>query len=164
MVNHEPELAMKYFLVDKVDSLESGKRIKTSKCVTLAEEYLSDHFPTFPVLPGVLQLQGLIESAAWLVREAENFAHSMILLKQTRNVKFKRFLAPGERITYTITVKALEEELSSFEGHGESAGRRVVEARFALRHFNLVDRGDSFAAADAEVIESLKSRWKRLCS
>ena len=52
MANHEPELAMKYFLVDKVDSLESGKRITASKCVTLAEEYLSDHFPTFPVLPG----------------------------------------------------------------------------------------------------------------
>ena len=154
---------MKYFLVDKVDSLESGKGIKASKCVTLAEEYLSDHFPTFPVLPGVLQLQGLIESAAWLVREAENFAHSMILLKQTRNVKFKRFLAPGEKITYTVGVKALEEALSSFKGHGESEGRRVVEATFTLRHFNLVERGDSFAAADAEVIKSLKSRWKLLC-
>jgi 3-hydroxyacyl-[acyl-carrier-protein] dehydratase len=108
-------------------------------------------------------LQGLIESAAWLVREAENFAHSMILLKQARNVKFKRFLAPGERITYIIAAKALEEKLSSFKGHGESEGHRVVEATFTLRHFNLADRNDSFAAADAEVIESLKSRWKLLC-
>ena len=154
---------MKYYLVDKVDSLESGKRITASKCVTLAEEYLSDHFPTFPVLPGVLQLQGLIESATWLVREAENFAHSMILLQQTRNVKFKSFLAPGQKVTYTVGVKALDRESSSFEGHGESEGRRVVEARFTLRHFNLVDRGDAYAAADAEVIESLKSRWKLLC-
>jgi len=155
---------MRFILIDKVVSLESGKRIQTIKGVSLAEEYLGDHFPTFPVLPGVLLLQGMIESASWLVREAQSFANSMVLLEQTRNVKFKSFLAPGQQIQYTVDVKTLADNLSSFVGVGEAQGRRIVEARFALRHFNLVERNDAYAAADAEVIEALKRRWKLLAT
>ena len=55
---------MRFILIDKIVSLKTGKEIKTVKNVSLAEEYLADHFPTFPVLPGVLLLQGLIESAS----------------------------------------------------------------------------------------------------
>jgi len=83
---------MRFILIDKVVSLEAGEQIKAVKNVSLSEEYLADHFPTFPVLPGVLLLEGLIESASWLVRQTENFAHSMILLEQARNVKYKSFL------------------------------------------------------------------------
>ena len=102
---------MRFILIDKVLSLDSGKRIETIKNVSLAEEYLGDHFPTFPVLPGVLLLQGLIESASWLVREAQGFSHSMILLEHTRNVKYKSFLAPGMQIRYVVEVKTLENNI-----------------------------------------------------
>ena len=68
---------MRFILIDKIISSEAGKQIKTIKSVSLAEEYLADHFPIFPVLPGVLLLQGLIESASWLVRETKNFAYSI---------------------------------------------------------------------------------------
>ena len=149
-------------MIDKVVSLEAGKEIKTVKNVSLSEEYLADHFPTFPVLPGVLLLEGLIESASWLVRQTENFAHSMILLEQARNVKYKSFLAPGSRIEYTVKARTIEENVSSFAGFGISQGERIVEARFALKHFNLADGNSSMAAVDSEIIESLKKRWELL--
>ena len=161
---------MRFILIDKIVSLESGKEIKAVKSVSLAEEYLADHFPTFPVLPGVLLLEGLIESASWLVREAENFAHSMILLEQARNVKYRSFLAPGARIEYTVQARTIEENLSSFNGFGLSEGQKIVEARFGLRHFNLADdprrqqAGPAMAAVDARVIENMKKRWKLLSS
>jgi 3-hydroxyacyl-[acyl-carrier-protein] dehydratase len=153
---------MRFILIDKVILLEAGKQIKTVKNVSLSEEYLADHFPTFPVLPGVLLLEGLIESASWLVRRTENFAHSMILLEQARNVKYKSFLAPGSQIEYTVKVRNIEENASSFSGVGISEGEKIVDARFALKHFNLADENSAMAAVDAQVIESLKKRWELL--
>jgi len=156
------ENIMRFILIDKVVSFEAGKQLKAVKSVSLAEEYLGDHFPTFPVLPGVLLLEGLIESASWLVRKSEGFAHSMILLEQAKNVRYKSFLSPGAQIEYTVDAKAIEDNVSSFTGLGVSQGERIVEARFALRHFNLADDDSAMAAVDGAVVENMKNRWKLL--
>src|SRR4030042_5946622 len=126
---------MRFILIDKVISLEVGSQLRAVKNVSLTEEYLGDHFPSFPVLPGVLLLEGLIESASWLGRRTENFAHSMILLEQARNVKYKSFLAPGAQIEYTVEAKTIEENVSGFTGFGLSQDEKIVEARFRRRHF-----------------------------
>ena len=155
-------LNMRFILIDKIVELAPGKRIKAVKGVTLAEEYLADHFPTFPVLPGVLLLEGLIESASWLVRVTESFAHSMVLLEEARNVKYKSFLAPGAQIEYSVEAKTIEENVSSFSGTGVSNGEQIVEARFGLRHFNLAEQDSAMAAVDAKIISEMKKRWELL--
>jgi 3-hydroxyacyl-[acyl-carrier-protein] dehydratase len=153
---------MRFILIDKVVSIEPGKEIKTIKNISLAEEYLGDHFPTFPVLPGVLLLEGLIESASWLVRQTENYAHSMVLLEQARNVKYKSFAAPGAQIEYTVQAGDIEENVSNFTGFGRSKDENIIEAKFALRHFNLGEENPVMAAVDAQIIENMKNRWKLL--
>ena len=150
---------MRFILIDKIVSLEKGKRLTAVKSVSLAEEYLADHFPTFPVLPGVLLLEGLVESASWLVRVTQDFAHSMVLLEQARNVKYKSFMAPGSQIEYTVEVKTLEENVSSFFGCGVADGQEIVEARLGLRHFNLADREPALVTVDSQVIEQMRNRY-----
>ena len=153
---------MKFILIDRIVSLEEGRRLTAVKCVSLAEEYLGDHFPTFPVLPGVLLLEGLVESAAWLVRKTEGFAHSMILLAEARNVKYRSFLPPGSQIQYTVEARAIEESVSSFAGCGVADGEKIVEARFGLRHFNLSERNPALTGVDAHIVEQMKNRYNLL--
>jgi len=153
---------VRYILVDKIVTYDIGKSIQTVKGVSLAEEYLQDHFPTFPVLPGVFLLQGLVETASWLVRLSEGFSHSMVLLEKARNVKYKSFLAPGMQITYDVQVKNLEDRSSRFQGAGTVDGKPIVEARFDLRHFNLAERHPDRAVSDTEIITHLKKRLQLL--
>jgi 3-hydroxyacyl-[acyl-carrier-protein] dehydratase len=153
---------MRFILIDKIVSSEKGKRLTSVKSVSLAEEYLADHFPTFPVLPGVLLLEGLVESASWLVRITQDFAYSMVLLEQARNVKYKSFLAPGSQIEYTVEAKTIEEGVSSFFGRGVADGQEIVEARLGLKHFNLADRNPALATVDSEVIRQMKNRYALL--
>lgn len=155
---------MKFILIDKITALEPGKRLTAVKSVSLAEEYLGDHFPTFPVLPGVLLLEGLIESASWLVREHQNFSHSMVLLECAKNVKYKSFAAPGMQIQYDVTAMAIEDNTSTFKGVGICGDEPIVEARLTLRHFNLATENPKLAHVDGQVVENMKQRWKLLCT
>ena len=53
---------MRFTLVDRIVLLEPGAKIVTVKTLSLAEEYLADHFPRFPVMPGVLMLEAMTQS------------------------------------------------------------------------------------------------------
>ena len=59
---------MRFTLLDRVVAIEPGKSITALKAVSLSEEYLADHFPRFPVLPGVMMLEALTQAAAWTIR------------------------------------------------------------------------------------------------
>ena len=93
---------MRFHLIDRILDVEPGKRIRMVKNLTMGEEYLADHFPTFPVMPGVLMLQTLVEGAAWLLRITEDYKHSVIALRKARNVKYGNFMQPGHHMIVTV--------------------------------------------------------------
>src|SRR5271170_3534387 len=130
---------MRFNLVDRIVEVEPGRRISTLKHLTLGEEYLADHFPTFPVMPGVLMLQTLVEGSAWLLRATEDFQHSVIVLRDARNVKYGNFMQPGNSMT--ITVEAAEyahgNPLATFKGKAEMDGNPTVSAKFTVTRYNL---------------------------
>ncbi len=92
---------MKFNLIDRIESI-TDERIVAVKYVSLAEEYLADHFPTFPVLPGVMMLEALTQAAGWLLYRRSNFAKSIAVLKEARNVKYGNFVAPGNSLRVEV--------------------------------------------------------------
>lgn len=151
---------MRFILIDKIVSLEPGKEIKAVKNVSLAEEYLGDHFPTFPVLPGVLMLEALAEAGAWLVRDALNFAPSVILLRVAKNVTYKSFVTPGNLLRLEVTCRRLAAQESEFEGIGYCRETEVVRARFGLRHFDVGH--DKARGVDERIIADARRRFALL--
>ncbi len=153
---------MRFVLIDRIVELEPSRRIVALKAVSSSEEYLSEHFPTFPVLPGVFMLECMVEAASWLVREAEGFAHSMVLLESVQGVTYKSFVAPGHLLRVEVDCLRLAPQASRFSGVGRCNGTEVVKGRFALRHFDVSSRCPGQSALDDRIRESARQRWSLL--
>lgn len=153
---------MKFVLIDRITELVPGERMTAVKSLSLAEEYLADHFPTFPVMPGVLMIEALVQASAWLVRETLGYAHSMILLSEARNVTYKSFVSPGQRLELQVEAKSIEPAQSRFVGTGRCGETEMVKAQWTLRHFNLRDEDPRLAGTDERLIASARATMNLL--
>lgn len=151
---------MKFMLVDRIEQLEPGKEITVSKNLSLAEEYLADHFPSFPVLPGVLILQVAVEAASWLVRVTNDFSHSMLVLKEARQVRYGNFVSPGECLKVTVKAKEIGPTSSCFQAQGTCEGVRALQANLELGHFNLADKNARAADIDRRIVAHLRQQYQ----
>ena len=106
---------MEFSLLDRILELEEGVSIRAELSLGGSESYLQDHFPRFPVMPGVLMLQSMLQASIWLVRKTENFAHSVVHLKQARNVKYADFMEPGQKLTIVATILKEEEQYTTLK-------------------------------------------------
>jgi 3-hydroxyacyl-[acyl-carrier-protein] dehydratase len=153
---------VKYYLVDRIEQIDPGKRIVAIKCLTAAEEYLADHFPAFPVMPGVLMLEACVQSAAWLVRLMTDWSVSMVVLRRARNVRYANFVSPGETLRIEAQLVKQEGGIYSFSCAGTVEGQAAVGAKLDLEAFNLADRDRRLAGADAQIIAQMKQRFALL--
>lgn len=153
---------MKFILIDRITELLPGQRISAVKALSLAEEYLADHFPRFPVLPGVLMIEALTQASAYLVRATEDFAHSMVVLSEVNNVVYKSFVSPGQVFELSVEAKEIGPQSSRFLGTGRCGGTEMVKARWSLRHFNLADEDPAMANMDAKLVATARERLKML--
>ena len=147
---------MRFNLVDRIVAVEPGRSLRAVKNLTLGEEYLADHFPTFPVMPGVLMLQTLVEASAWLLRISSEFRHSVIVLREARNVKYGTFMEPGRQMLLSTELIEQDGPLATFKGKGEVDGASTVSARLTLACSNLRDRNPALRDADERLVQHLK--------
>lgn len=154
--------AMRFTQIDRIINLEPGKSITAIKCLSLAEAYLGDHFPLFPVMPGVLMLEAMYQTGAWLIRSSEDFAHAVVLLKEARNVKYAEFVKPGQVLTITAEILKQDSENSTLKTTGSVDGQTAVSARLILERFNLTDRDPACEWADAYGRRKLREIFRNL--
>lgn len=131
-------------------------KIVAVKNLSMAEEYLADHFPGFPVMPGVLMLEAMTQAGAWLVRESEDFAHSMVVLKQVANVKYGQFVEPGQTLTVSAEIIGENERETKLKARGTVNGHLTVAGRLTLERYNLAEACPSRAGTDAELIKDMR--------
>src|SRR5436190_10135832 len=147
---------MRFTLIDKIVELEAGRRIAAIKNLSLAEEYLADHFPGFPVMPGVFMLEAMTQAGAWLVRASEDFAHGMVTLKEARNVKYANFVEPGQTLSVTAEIISEDERETKLKAQGTVGDVQVVSARLVLQRYNLADQDSAQAVTDQVLKHKLR--------
>lgn len=153
---------MKFVLLDRITSIRPGESICAEKALSLAEEYLADHFPTFPVMPGVLMLEALVQSASWLMRASTDFAHSVVVLAEARNVTYKSFVAPGRVLGLEVQAVEKGESEWRFKGRGACGPQEMVRAQFRMRQYNLADRNPAWVEVDADLIRRARASFRLL--
>lgn len=103
------------------------KKLTVQGRVGQNEEFFQDHFPGFPVLPGVLMIEILRQSAK------HYFPDVFLRLGEVRNVRFANYLKPGDAWESRVELLSGDENLSDWKGQLTSEGRPVCSARFKLQ-------------------------------
>jgi len=153
---------MRFSLIDYIEHLTPGVEISAVKTLSMAEEYLADHFPGFPVMPGVLMLEAMTQAGAWLVRASEDFAHSMVVLKEAKNVKYGQFVEPGQRLCVSAEIIGQTERETTLKARGVVDGRTTVSARLVLERYNLSDTRPDQASTDDLVKQHMRQLFHLL--
>ena len=153
---------MRFTLLDRITSLEPGEKITAVKNLTMAEEYLADHFPHFPVMPGVLMLEAMIEAGAWLIRATEDFEHSMVVLRKAGNVKYGQFVQPGQTLEVSAEILNQNNGETKIKARGTMHGRLTVAGRITLYSYNLADVHPTREDTDNDVRNEMRKLFALL--
>lgn len=122
---------MRFELIDAVIE-QDADRIQAVKNVTAAEEYLADHFPGFPILPGVMMLETLVQAARKLVAGRADGPVWPLVVAEARNVKYAAMVKPGQALRVEVALRKRDGEAWAFQGTGTVDGKTAVQARFTL--------------------------------
>lgn len=120
-----------FVLVDRVLEIEKGVRIKAVKNVTINEPYFVGHFPHRPVMPGVLILEALAQSAALLGFDALDVTpddKTLFYFAGIDGVRFKRPVEPGDQMILEMAVDRVRSGMWRFKGRAVVDGETVTEA------------------------------------
>jgi 3-hydroxyacyl-[acyl-carrier-protein] dehydratase len=141
---------MQFVLIDQVIS-KAPDRIVAIKQVSLAEEYLADHFPTFPVLPGVLMVEALVQAARLMLADRGD---PRLVLGEVKALKFGSFVRPGEALEVEVTLDKQRDDGFACKGVGRvrrqglPAAETAVSGKFMMRPMRIAAGGRDGVRAD----------------
>ena len=105
---------MRFILLDKILEYEKGKSAVGIKEITMTEDFFSDHFPKFPVMPGVLQLESIMQLASWLAFATKDFTVKTKVV-DIKGVKFSGFVRPGDKMVIKLDITSIDDNGFQFK-------------------------------------------------
>ncbi len=116
-----------FLLVDTIEELEPGVRAKGKKCVTYNEPFFAGHFPSEPVMPGVLVVEALAQVGAVALLSQPGFKGKTAYFGAINSAKFKKKIVPGD-------VLLLETEIIKIKGPiGIGSAKAYVDGKLAVQ-------------------------------
>ncbi|MEM6856529.1 MAG: 3-hydroxyacyl-ACP dehydratase FabZ [Pseudomonadota bacterium] len=119
-------------LVDRVKRIDLGQRIHAIKAISMNEEFFQGHFPGAPIMPGVLQIEALAQSAAILGMETLELADSgkLVLFMGIENAKFRAPVTPGCLLDLEVELTQSRRQVHKFTGKASVEGKVTCQADF----------------------------------
>ncbi len=157
---------MRFILIDRIDSLEPGRRITGHKQIDPNEDYFADHFPGFPVVPGVLALESLAQIGGRLVEatvRAESGRRVLPMLAKVDNAQFRQAIRPGNRLDLTVDADGIGSDFAAVSGVATVAGKRVCNAKIKYVMIDVNDAGKQLDPAQTAALHEWSDRvWRQL--
>lgn len=140
---------MRFLLVDRILSLAPGESIVAEKMLPAGEELFRDHFPGFPVVPGVLLTEMMGQAAAKCLKVARQ-GRDNPMLAEIRNAKFRAWVRPDEVIRLEATIESHQEKFAVAKCQASVEGRKACSAELL---FSFVPVGQFAPELRDEVLE-----------
>ncbi len=160
-----PDALMRFSQIDRIVAFEPGVSLTATKTLSLSEEYLKDHFPRFPVMPGVLMLEATFQAAMYLVRLTDDFAHAMVVLDDARNLKFQGFVQPGDQLLINVEWYGRQERdrnIVKLKVSGEIGGKTAMSGWLLIRSYDLADTHQADPATDRHMRQEFRKSSRLL--
>jgi 3-hydroxyacyl-[acyl-carrier-protein] dehydratase len=122
-----------FLLVDRVVELVKNQSCIGIKNVTINENFFQGHFPTMPVMPGVLIIECMAQTAAVLVVETlgPDWAGKLVYFMTVDSAKFRKPVVPGDQMRVHVTKQRQRGNIWKFEAEAKVDGKVVAEATYA---------------------------------
>jgi 3-hydroxyacyl-[acyl-carrier-protein] dehydratase len=133
-----------FLLVDRIIDYEPGKRVVGLKNVTLNEPFFNGHFPGAPVMPGVLIVEAMAQTAGVLMLASlPNRHEKLMFFTGIDRAKFRKPVVPGDQLRLELIVLRLRAQYIRLEGKAYVDGALVAEAVISssLVERSVVERG-----------------------
>jgi 3-hydroxyacyl-[acyl-carrier-protein] dehydratase len=119
-----------FLLVDRIEQVDGDESCVGIKNVTINEPFFQGHFPERPVMPGVLLLEGMAQSAGAIcaLAQGQDKALSTVYFLTVDKAKFRRPVVPGNRIEYHMKKIAKRKLMWWYRGEAKVDGQLVCEA------------------------------------
>jgi 3-hydroxyacyl-[acyl-carrier-protein] dehydratase len=131
---------MRFVLVDRIVALEPGVRVQASRRIPEDEDYFQDHFPGFPVVPGVL-LTEMMGQAAAKALDAERRPRGKAMLAKILSASFRQWVRPGDEVELHAQLSANTDRFAQADCQASVKGATVAQAQLFFTFVSI----DTFA-------------------